>query len=47
MAPLVTALRRDMSRLQNIISAVDDSLLQEAPSLESLQMDKSDRKYVN
>ncbi|CAB3984364.1 Hypothetical predicted protein [Paramuricea clavata] len=35
-APLMTALRRDMNRLQDIISAVDDSLSQ------SLQMDKSD-----
>jgi hypothetical protein len=39
----MTALRRDMNRLQDIISAVDDSLSQEAPSSESLQlqMDKS------
>ncbi|CAB4013242.1 Hypothetical predicted protein [Paramuricea clavata] len=46
MAPLMTALRRDMNRLQDIISAVDDSLSQEAPSSESLQMDKSDMENL-
>ena len=46
MAPLMTALRRDMNRLQDIISAVDDSLSQEVPSSESLQMDKSDMENL-
>ena len=46
MAPLMTALRRDKNRVQDIISAVDDSLSQEAPSSESLQMDKSDMENL-
>ena len=35
-----------MNRLQDIISAVDDSLSQEVPSSESLQMDKSDMENL-
>ena len=40
MAPLRTTIKRDMNRLQDIISAVDTSLTQESPSLDSLQMDR-------
>ena len=42
MAPLRMTIKRNMNRLQDIISAVDTSLTQESPSLDSLQMDKSD-----
>ncbi len=46
MAPLRTTIKRDMNRLQDIISAVDTSLTEESPSLDSLQMDRSDMKQL-
>jgi hypothetical protein len=46
MAPLRTTIKRDMNRLQDIISAVDTSLTEESPSLDSLQMDRSDMEQL-
>ena len=46
MAPLRTTIKRDMNRLQDKISAVDTSLTEESPSLDSLQMDRSDMKQL-
>ena len=46
MAPLTTAIKRDMNRMKNIISAVEDNLLKETPSYDSLQMDRGDMEKL-
>ena len=46
MAPLTTAIKRDMTRLKNIISAVEDNLFNETPSYDSLQMDRGDMEKL-
>ena len=46
MAPLTTAIKRDMNRLKNYISAVEENLSKETPSYESLHMDKGDMEKL-
>ena len=43
MAPLTTAIKRDMNRLKIIVSAVEDNLLKDKPNSDSLEMDRSDK----
>ena len=46
MAPLTTAIKRDMNRQKNIISAVEDNLLNKTPNYDSLQMDRGDMEKL-
>ena len=46
MAPLTTAIKRDMNRLKNYISAVEENLSKETPSYESLHMDRGDMEKL-
>ena len=46
MAPLTTAIKRDMSRLKIIISAVEDNLSKETPNYDSLHMDRGDMEKL-
>ena len=46
MAPLTTAIKRDMNRLKNIISAVEDNLLNETPNYDCLQMDRGNMEKL-
>ena len=46
MAPLTTAIKRDMSRLKIIISAVEGNLSKETPNYDSLHMDRGDMEKL-
>ena len=46
MAPLTTAIKRDMNRLKIIISAVEDNLSKDKANLDSLEMDRSDMEKL-
>ena len=46
MTPLTTTIKRDMNRLKNIISAVEDNLLNETPSYDSLLMERGDMEKL-
>ena len=46
MAPLTTAIKIDMNRLKNIISAVEDNLLNDTPNYDSLHMDRGDMEKL-
>ena len=46
MAPLTTAIKRDMNRQKNIISAVEDNLLNKTPNYGSLQMDRGNMEKL-